>query len=420
MTTVDIVKDRDSSLSPRALHAGATPPETLPAWTYNNAEFFALERERLLLPNWQPVCHVSEIPEPGAYATFDFLRERALVLRGEDGRIRAFHNVCRHRAAAVAQGRFGRCKGALRCFYHGWSYGLDGRLKAVPGEADFPGLDQSQYGLRSLPIEVWMGFVFVRFREGGASVAERMAPYADEVAQYRIAEMVPRSEPYHIEIPVDWKNVMDNFLEGYHVPVGHPGLYRLFGTDYHLDIRPGDVSRAVAHMHDKLSANWSERHYQRLLPDLAHLRPDRRRAWAYYALLPNLAFDVYPDQVDLFHLLPLGPGRCALRGRAYRLPGFPAEMERRLDACRYLGWRINGPVLQEDNVLVESVQRGLESSSYKVGVLSQKEICVQQFHDMVRREIPVAALHEVPQAGVVSIENERIHAVRGGGTASLG
>jgi phenylpropionate dioxygenase-like ring-hydroxylating dioxygenase large terminal subunit len=412
MTAIDAVKSRDSAAQGRTRRGAESPPETLPAWTYNNAEFFALERERLLLPHWQPVCHVSEIADPGAYATFDFLGERALVVRGEDGEVRAFHNVCRHRAAAVAQGRFGRCKGAMRCFYHGWTYSLDGRLKAVPGEANFPGLDRSQYGLKSLPVEIWMGFVFVRFREGAASVAERMAPYAAEIARYRFAEMVPYREPYHIEIPVDWKNVMDNFLEGYHVPVGHPGLYRLFGTDYHLDVKAGDVSRALARMRERPSANWSERHYQRLLPDLAYLPSDRRRAWAYYTLLPNLAFDVYPEQIDLFHIVPLGPGRCALRGRAYRLPGLAPELDRRLEACRYLSGRINGPVLEEDNLLVDSVQRGLESSAYGVGVLSQKEICVQQFHDMIRRSIPVAAVHDAPAAGAVHGENERLQKTR--------
>ncbi|MFZ5790322.1 MAG: aromatic ring-hydroxylating oxygenase subunit alpha [Pseudomonadota bacterium] len=410
MTAIDAVKDRDSAAQGRTARTADVPPETLPAWTYNNAEFFALERERLLLSNWQIVCHVAEIAEPGAYATFEFLGERALVMRGEDGEIRAFHNTCRHRAAAVAQGRFGRCHGALRCFYHGWTYGLDGRLRAVPGEADFPGLDKSQYGLKPLPTEVWMGFVFVRFGAEGPSVAERMAPYAAEIARYRIAEMVPHREPYHVEIPVDWKNVMDNFLEGYHVPVGHPGLYRLFGNNYHLDVKAGDVSRAVAHMRDKPSANWSERHYQRLLPDLDYLPSDRRRAWAYYTVLPNLAFDVYPEQIDLFHVVPLGPGRCALRGRAYRLPGLAPDLERRLDACRYLSWRINGPVLEEDNLLVESVQRGLESSGYKVGVLSRKEICVRQFHDMIRRRLPVARAHDAPPAGTVRAANDRMQA----------
>ncbi|QEX17058.1 (2Fe-2S) ferredoxin [Hypericibacter terrae] len=382
------------------------PPETLPAWTYNNAEFFALEREHLLLNQWQLVCHQSEIRDAGSYATFDFLGERALVVRGEDGEIRAFHNVCRHRAAAVARGDFGRCEGAaLRCFYHGWTYGLDGRLKAVPGEKQFPGLDKATHGLHPLPFEIWQGFVFVKFREGGPSIAERMAPYAAELDQYRIPEMEPRDKLYFIEVPVDWKNMMDNFLEGYHVPVGHPGLYRLFGNSYDLDVKPGDVSRAVAQLRDRPSPNWSERHYQRLLPDLDYLTPERQRAWTFYGLLPNIGFDIYPDQIDYFHAVPLGPGRCALRGRSYKLAGLPTDLERRLKACRYLSWRVNWPVFNEDNFLIESVQRGLESSSYEVGVLSEKEICVRQLHDQVRRHFPVAKLRRAPAPGTIAATN---------------
>lgn len=408
MTPVALTQDRHSFAPTARQETLSGPAETLPAWTYNNAEFHALERERLLLANWQLVCHQSEVREIGSYATFDFMGERALVVRGEDGDIRAFHNVCRHRAAAVARGQFGRCEGALRCFYHGWSYGLDGALKAVPGEKHFPNLDKENRGLRPLPLEIWQGFIFVKFREGGPSVAQRLAPYEQEIAQYRLEEMEPRAEPYFVEVPVDWKNIMDNFLEGYHVPVGHPGLYRLFGNSYELDVRPGDVSRAVAQVRDRLSANWSERHYQRLLPDLDYLAPERQRAWTFYALLPNIAFDIYPDQIDYFHVVPLGPGRSAVRGRAYKFAGLPQDIERRLKACRYLGWQINWPVFHEDNVLIESVQRGLESSSYEVGVLSEKEICVRQLHDQIRRRLPVAQLHRAPETGKIGAHNEAL------------
>src|SRR5690606_34778108 len=126
--------------------AAAFRTETLPGWTYDNAEFFALEREQLFLASWQLVCHVSEVAAPGDFATLNLMGERALVVRGDDGVLRAFYNVCRHRAAAVASGETGHCPGQLRCPYHGWVYGLDGRLKAVPGQQSFPELDKSEYG----------------------------------------------------------------------------------------------------------------------------------------------------------------------------------------------------------------------------------------------------------------------------------
>ena len=105
---------------------------TLPGWVYSNAEFFELEKEYLFLSNWMIVCHISEVPKVGDFATLRLLGERALVIRGEDGELRAFYNVCRHRASAVVQGKNGSCSTAgIRCPYHGWLYGLDGSLKAA-------------------------------------------------------------------------------------------------------------------------------------------------------------------------------------------------------------------------------------------------------------------------------------------------
>jgi phenylpropionate dioxygenase-like ring-hydroxylating dioxygenase large terminal subunit len=258
-----------------------------------------------------------------------------------------------------------------------------------------------EYGLTPIEAEVWMGFVFVRFRAGGPSVAERMAHYAPELEPYRFADMVPAGDIWKAEPGVDWKNVMDNYLEGYHVPVGHPGLYRLFGVGYETDVRPGHVSRAMHWLRDKPSDNWSESRYQSLLPEIEHLSADRRRAWAYYTLLPNIAFDVYPDQIDFFHVVPTGPGKCRIRSRAYRLPN-PSPT---LKAVQYLNWRINAQVQNEDEELIRSVQEGLGSESYGSGILSEKEMCLAQMHDYVRSVLPVSTLPVPPAPGTMGIVN---------------
>ncbi|HEY7798150.1 MAG TPA: aromatic ring-hydroxylating dioxygenase subunit alpha, partial [Hyphomonadaceae bacterium] len=372
--------------------------ETLPGWTYNNAEFFELERRHLLLRQWQIVGHVNDIPNPGDYATLDMLGERAFIIRGVDGAVRAFHNVCRHRAAAVVRGELGHCSQAIRCFYHGWAYELDGRLKALPAEATFASLNKADFGLKPLESETYLGFVFIRFLPGGAGVAERFAPYHDELTAYRSEQMVPTGRAWDVEIPVDWKNVMDNFLEGYHVPVGHPGLYRLFGNSYEVDAAPGDVNRAIGWLRDKESSNWSERAYQRLRPDVSHLPDGQRRTWRYYTLLPNVAFDIYPEQMDFFQIIPIAPGRSRMRGRVYGLP----SNDRRMQAARWLTGRINHDVFLEDNHLIESVQMGLGTSAYGQGYFSEKEVCLRQFHDMIREAIPVANQVTPPDAGTVA------------------
>ena len=393
---------------PEAAQGFGDLPITLPAWTYDNAEFFALEREHLFLPHWHLVCHVSDVAEPGAYNTFDMMGERAFVIRGEDGELRAFHNVCRHRAHAVVAGRYGTCKRAIQCPYHGWSYGLDGRLKAVPGQTGFPGLDKAAFGLHALDLEVFQGFVYIRFKGEGPSVAERMAPYADELAQYRFADMRALGGIWRQEIAVDWKNIWDNYLEGYHFVTGHPGLYDLMGKAYDIETAPHGVARLSHGIRDKPARGWSTRHYQRLLPEVAHLSPAARRAWFYFPMYPGVSFDIFPEQMDYFQVLPAGPGRAILRGRMYALP----DARREIRAARYLGLRLNRQVQVEDEDLLESVQRGLGSSSYSIGVLSEIETVVRHFQDWIRDAIPVAAEPEAPAPGSVAARNAELLAAR--------
>src|ERR1700730_5676805 len=165
---------------------------TLPAWTYNNAEFLALEKEAIFMRTWQLVGHVSELKGPGDDLRFDLLGESAIVLRDNDGKLRAFHNVCRHRAFRLMGKPAGHCDGLIRCRYHGFTYDLKGRLIAVPGEQEFEGIDKSELGLVPVEMDVFLGFVFIRFvDDGGPRVAEQRGPFRDALALYRTEEMEP-------------------------------------------------------------------------------------------------------------------------------------------------------------------------------------------------------------------------------------
>lgn len=379
--------------APKVADDPAVGVETLPAWTYRDAGFHALEREHVFKTTWQLVGHASEVPRAGDYASLTVAGERAFVVRAEDGTLRAFVNTCRHRAACVAPAERGHCNRAIVCPYHGWNYGFDGRLVSVPDEASFPGLDRARHGLTPLDLEVWNGFVFVRFGGAGPSVAAMMAPYEAEIAPYRLAEMVPEGDRVWSDTTdADWKNVMDNYLEGYHLPVGHPGLQRLFGGTYEVATAAHGASRATSTLRAEPSRVWSERAYQHLLPEAAHLPADRRRAWVYYALFPNTAFNLFPHNVSFFQVLPLGAGRTMVRARAYSLP----DDRRAMRAARWLGQRINHRVYLEDDVLVRSVQGGLASTGYRAGLLSEHEACLRGFHDAMRRALPVARLRDRP------------------------
>jgi len=370
------------------------PQMSLPAWLYYDPGFFELERQAVFRTTWQLVCHVNDVPEPGDYTTLDMLGEKALVLRGADGEVRAFHNVCRHRAARVADGNQGNCGLRLTCPYHAWSYDLDGSLRGVPKWQGFEDLDKSALGLARLDMEIWRGFVFIRFAPPEArapSVADMMAPYEHEIEPHGFETLVPQGRVTLRPRPVNWKNVSDNYGDGLHIPVAHPGLTRLFGGSYALEAKPW-VDKMSGVIVDRPSTNWSERAYQKLWDSFDHLEGDARRTWLYFRLWPNVAFDIYPDQVDFMQFIPVSPTETLIREIAYVRP----DERREARAARYLNWRINRQVNAEDTTLIERVQAGMMSSSYVSGPLGPGEVCLAAFARRLRDAIPEANLDHPP------------------------
>jgi len=208
-----------------------------------------------------------------------------------------------------------------------------------------------------------------------------------------LEDMVPLGSITTEVWEVDWKIAMDNYLESYHVPIGHPGLNRMFTPDYEDQDFVVSVARGVSWLREQESARWSERMYQRLVGGIAtHLPENLRRAWRFYSALPNLGLDVYPEYMDFFQVLPAGPGRCVIRGGLFGLPDARPEMR----ALRFLSSRINKQVNDEDRWLCARVQRGLASSSYEPGPLSQLERWMQEFHGLLRERIPELRLASAP------------------------
>jgi phenylpropionate dioxygenase-like ring-hydroxylating dioxygenase large terminal subunit len=366
----------------------------LPPWTYGHAGLARLEHERIFLPSWQIVCHVNDIAKPGDYLTFDLGPESVVVLRDMGGTVRAFHNVCRHRAARLLDGG-GSCPAAITCRYHGWTYTLEGALRGLPVRESFPSLDRTAYGLLPVRMEIFASFVFVCLAGEPASVASLWGDMAADFVPYQFDKMQPLAPMYYEDWDVDWKVAMDNYLESYHVPIGHPGLSRMFTPDYDDQTNlPTGIARGIGWMRERPSSKWSEWRYQAMVQGLTeHLPQENRRCWRFYSMLPNLGIDVYPDQMDFFQVLPRGPGKCTIRGGTYGLPDDRREMR----VLRYLNARINRQVQAEDDDLCRRVQRGLASSFYRPGPLSTHEVCISQFHDLVRSRIP-ATLQTVAPA----------------------
>lgn len=367
--------------------ADALDDLSLPGWVYHDPEYFGVEMARLIRPAWQIVCHASDVAAPGDWRTLDILGESVLVIRGADGAIRAFANVCRHRGSRLVDGEAG-CAKRLTCPYHAWTYAADGRLVGVPQREDYPGLDLAEHGLVPVELENWRGFLFVRLESGGPSVAAMMAPHEAEVAPHRFEELQAIGRITLRPRDVNWKNVADNYSDGLHINVAHPGLTRLFGTGYGI-AAGAQVDRMWGDLIDRPSANPSERAYQHFLPEGAG------RRWLYFKLWPNIAIDIYPDQVDFMHFVPVGPTQTLIREISYAIPDERREMK----AARYLNWRINRRVNAEDTALIRRVQQGMGSSYYRPGPLGTSEVCLRSFARKLRRLIPETRLDAPPPPG---------------------
>lgn len=365
----------------------------LPAWTYHNDTLHELEMQEVFLNHWQVMGHVSDVAAPGDYLTFDLGSERAFVIRGSDGTLRAFHNLCRHRGSRVVTGDSGHCKNALVCPFHGWVYNFDGTLRGAARPNSYPDLDKHQFGLKPIEMEVWQGFIFVRFKSGPQpSVAEYLAPYTAEIALYRPETMVAVGKAWTGELAVNWKSIRDVDNEGYHVAMAHPALQDLYGSTYHdVDYGPGlRVSKGA--FKPNAGRLWSVRTYARLSEPQNGLPEDRHKLWAYYGLFPNAVFITTPEVVQFYQEFPLDKGRSTVRGMTYHYPG----ENRRQRLARYLSYRIDRATYAEDTQLSIWSNESMKSSAFENFHLSDHERFVRAHHDDLRTVLPVMTLERPP------------------------
>lgn len=376
----------------------------LAPWAYLSEELLDLEIDHMFRPKWTLAGHVSDLPDAGSYQALDIFGERGLIIRGRDGIVRAFHNLCRHRGTRLVEGA-GRCKRMLSCPFHGWRYEFDGSLAFVPGAANgFPDIDRSAHGLVPLDLEIWNGFIFIRFASDGTSVAEHFAPVEDHVANYRLPQLQPcRSrEEYHYD--VNWKVFADVDNEGYHVPIGHPALQALYGSGY-TDSTAGEIMLSHGPFNEKLGSRWSVRLYRDLLPEFDHLNDDESQQWLYVGLFPNTVFALYPEMMETYQYFPVGVDRCKIISRSYALE----DDRREVRAVRYLNRRINGQTEFEDRTFMKWLQESMQSSAYPNWMLSKTaETGVAEFYRMYQDILPVASLREKPASVPLAEVNETL------------
>ncbi len=378
----------------------------LPAWTYRSPALFDLERTHVFLNHWQVGCHINDIPIPGDWRSFDLLGERAVVMRGQDGQLQAFHNLCRHRGARVVDGASGHCKGALVCPFHGWVYNLDGSLRGAARPETFGAMDRAEFGLKPIEMEIWRGFVFLRFLPGPqGSVADCLQPYDADFGDFRAETLLPvGAHGYWGQTPVNWKSVCDVDNEGYHVALAHPALQELYGPSYADIFHANGLMQSNATYGDRPGRRWSVRNYVKLSPLQDWLPQRLQRAWNYYGLFPNTVFIFTPEAVQYYQEIPVAPGETVMSLAGYHQPG----ETRQTRAARYLGVRIDRDTSAEDQQLTIWSNESMKSLAFAAFHLSDLEYGVRLHHDKLRRLLPVTTLDDAPPETKMAQQNAQM------------
>lgn len=332
---------------------------TLPARFFYDEAIFRQERDRIFYPAWHAVAHESEFAEPGAFATLDIFDQSVIVMRGQDGELRAFHNVCQHRGNRLIEARRGQVSSVIRCGYHSWCYGLDGALRAAPRTEKLRNFDKQAFGLKPVRFETLGRFVFANLDPQAAPLAS-IAPGAETEMRRYLPDLdrMKLVEEVDVIVPANWKVIMDNSIEGYHFGLSGPVHKHLAGL---IDFKQ---YRLVPH--DKW---WTYIGPPKPGADSAYGEPLAGATWQTdwffnIGIWPNTTFYCFPfsDILGTFIMIPLEPEKSLLRF-GYYAPAHRA-LAKVTQAC--IRW-MNEELGPEDIRLNISTQKGLRSFGYDQG-----------------------------------------------------
>jgi choline monooxygenase len=346
---------------------------TIPAPWYLDPAMERLEFERVFAANWQAIGRIDQVTRAGDFFTAEFAGEPIVAVRGADGRLRAFFNVCRHHAAAVATAPCGHAQ-SFRCPYHGWNYGLDGSLKGMPEFAGVCNFDRAGNGLVPVAVDTWENFVFVNLAPHPAPLSEYLADLAPRVAPLGLDKLQFHSRRAYT-LSCNWKVYVDNYLDGgYHVPHLHKGLNSVL-----------DYSRYTIENGQRYCLQSSPMVASSEDAQVAATRQGDR-AW-YFWLYPNFMINIYEGVMDTNLVLPIAPDKCRVIFDFYFADVSPERAEYNTASVA-----TSEKVQDEDVAICESVQRGLASRAYVSGRLSvRREAGEHLFHCLLARDLKTPA-----------------------------
>jgi len=346
---------------------------TLPASLYTDAKIFAEEKERIFSRTWQVVGHATQVAHPGDYFTAELGGEPLLCVRGLDAKLRAFYNVCKHRAGPAAEGCGSRK--LFRCGYHGWTYDLDGTLISATEIEGVNGFRPKDFSLTPLQVDEWFNLVFANLDPSAPPLRRSLGELPAQAEKFPFAGM-KLFERRTYDMKCNWKTYVDNYLEGYHLPSVHPGLNRELDFNAYVVEPHANYVRQFSPIRGAQPGDTTPRRYQETREDLTT---------DYFWIFPNWMLNCYPDNVSLNLVLPVAPERTLAIFEWY-LP----EEEHSKPAAR-ASVEFSDQIQIEDVNICEVVQRNLRSRSYSRGRFSVKqERGVHAFHLMYARAMQSA------------------------------
>lgn len=364
----------DTAAALAAVSAPLGAARGLPNPCYTDAECHRLEARALFARNWTCVGAGADIPEPGDALPVEAAGAPILLVRGRDGAVRAFHNVCRHRGARLVLEPEKR-RPALRCPYHSWTYGLDGELLRTPlvggpGHDDCPAVDKSGLGLRPVRAAVWNDLVFVDLSGAAPPLAETTGPLDARWADYDFSDM-RHVASWELEVRANWKLAVENFLESYHLPWVHPALTARSPLEEHRQVAVSD--RVYGQTTDSFAPDKVAESPFAPFPGLS---PARELTGEYPIVFPNVLLGLQRDHFYAIIVDPLAPDRTRERVRLYMVgerpdrPGYDEAL-----AALVANWK---EVFAEDVWAVERLQMGRASDAFDGGVLTPRHDALTQ------------------------------------------
>jgi choline monooxygenase len=319
---------------------------TAPAAVYVDPARYASERTNIFGRSWLFMAHESELARQGDAVSAIIAGYPLLVVKTTEG-LKAFHNVCRHRAGPLFTEDRGNCGNALTCKYHGWTYTLDGRLRSARDFGVAPGFDVRDFGLYEVAVQTWRGLVFVNAGRDVPSLAELLAPLAAKLGSRELGNLVHAERRVH-DIACNWKIYVENYLEGYHIPLVHPQLNAdVDALKYRVTVEGAVCFHEVPPVAQKVDAVYDG-------------------IWAF--IHPHLGFNSYGrDGFMMERMVPMGLSATRLVYDYYLTPEIAASAT---DRHRILS--MSAIVTAEDKVICEHVQSNIAAGIYETGVLSPK------------------------------------------------